>query len=63
VAGAHDEDVEGHEDENQPGSIDTTATILTSEHLELREGLIKQFGVRYQRNEVHWLHYPKRKQR
>ena len=63
MAGADDDDVEGHEDENEPGVIDTTPTEFSSDHLELREGLIKQFGVRYLRNEVHWLHYPQKRKK
>jgi hypothetical protein len=53
----------GHEsdlEENEPGTTDRTKTIFTDEHLVLREGLIKQFEIRYKKNLVHWLHYPKK---
>jgi hypothetical protein len=53
----------GHEsdlEENEPGTTDRTKTIFTDEHLVLREGLIKQFEIRYKKNLLHWLHYPKK---
>ncbi len=53
----------GHEsdNENEPGAIDRAPTEFTDEHVQLREGLIKQFQIRYQQNRVHWLHYPKKR--
>ena len=51
----------GHESEQEPGVIDTTPTEVSSQHLELREGLVKQFQVRYEKDQVHWFHYPKKK--
>jgi hypothetical protein len=50
-----------NEHENAAGVLDTTHTETTDGHIALREKLIKQFEVRYQRNEVHWLHYPQKK--
>ncbi len=59
-----DADLMEHEVECEEGAevgvIDRTPTEVTSEHIELRESLVKQFQVRYGKNLVHWLHYPKR---
>ncbi len=38
-------------------------TELTDGHIVLREKLVKQFEVRYKRDEVHWLHYPELKKK
>jgi hypothetical protein len=51
----------GHELETEAGVADLTPTEVTDEHISLREGLIKQFEIRYQRNEVKWLKHPVKK--
>ncbi len=60
-------DVQGHEDEpdegGEVGVIDRTPTEFSSEHLQLRESLVKQFEIRYCKNLVHWLHYPTKKRK
>jgi hypothetical protein len=60
-------DVQGHEDEydegGEVGVIDRTPTEFSSEHLQLRESLVKQFQIRYCKDLVHWLHYPIKKRK
>jgi hypothetical protein len=58
---AADPSHESDENENVPGIIDTSPTEFTDEHIQLRESLVRQFQVRYERGEVHWLAYPGRK--
>ena len=56
----HEDDIE---DGGEVGVIDRTPTEVSSEHLELRESLVKQFEIRYGKNLVHWLHYPIKKRK
>jgi hypothetical protein len=49
-----------HEVEDEAGVPDHTATELHDEHIDLRERLVKQFEIRYKRNEVKWLKFPER---
>jgi hypothetical protein len=51
------------EEGGEVGVIDRTPTEVSSEHLELRESLVKQFEIRYAKNLVHWLHYPAKKRK
>ena len=53
----HEDDIE---DGGEVGVIDRTPTETSSGHIELREGLVRQFQIRYSKNLVHWLHYPKK---
>jgi hypothetical protein len=48
----------GHEIENELGIADQVQPETTDEHIFLREGLVKQFSIRYRRNEVEWLKFP-----
>lgn len=54
----HEDDVE---DGGEVGVIDRTPTETSSEHIELRESLVRQFKIRYGKDLVHWLHYPKKR--
>jgi hypothetical protein len=49
-----------HEVEDEPGVHDNSVTELQDEHIDLRERLVKQFEIRYKRNEVKWLNFPRR---
>ena len=49
--------------ENEAGVADMAPTEHTDGHIVLREKLVKQFEVRYKRDEVHWLHYPELKKK
>jgi len=53
----HEDDIE---DGGEVGVIDRTPTETSSGHIELREGLVRQFQIRYSKSLVHWLHYPKK---
>jgi hypothetical protein len=51
------------EEGGEVGVIDRTPTETSSEHFELRESLVKQFAIRYDKSLVHWLHYPIKKRK
>ena len=46
------------EHEDAAGVIDQTPTEVHDAHLDLRERLVKQFEIRFQRNQVQWLKFP-----
>ncbi len=48
----------GHEFENELGIADQVQPEVTDEHISLREELVQQFSIRYQRGEVEWLEFP-----
>jgi hypothetical protein len=47
-----------HEHEDNAGVRDETPTEVHDAHIDLRERLVKQFEIRYLRNEVKWLMFP-----
>ena len=54
---------QGHEPEAEVGTGDLSYTERTDGHLLLREDLVRQFEIRYKKEEVHWLKYPLKKKR
>ncbi len=54
---------QGHEPEGEVGIGDLSYTERTDGHLILREDLVRQFKIRYKKEEVHWLKYPLKKKR
>jgi hypothetical protein len=49
----------GHEiEENEPGVADQVYVETCDEHILLRESLIQQFWIRWERKQVEWLQYP-----
>jgi hypothetical protein len=56
----------GHEPDDVRGDVgvgDVSFTERTDGHLYLREDLVKQFEIRYKKNQVHWLAYPIKKKK
>jgi hypothetical protein len=53
--------IPGHElepTETELGIADQVQPECSDEHITLREGLVKQFSIRFKRNEVEWLRFP-----
>ena len=50
--------VAGDDGEDQIASIDTTETVWTKQHIDLREDCVKHFDIAFKARQVEWLKYP-----